>query len=156
MRERGSGTVVTVSSIMGRMGFPGQGAYCASKFALEGLTETLRLEVREHGVDAALVEPGPIETRFGETALERKGDREITGAYGWFDEMYDDRTSLDRMPGSLPPTAVAETILEAAESPDPDARYLVGPHAKLLSLGTVVPERARERAFGLLRRSASD
>jgi NAD(P)-dependent dehydrogenase (short-subunit alcohol dehydrogenase family) len=65
MRERGSGRIVQISSLAGRIGVPFQGAYSASKFALEGLSESLALELRPFGIDVVLVQPGDVRSGFG-------------------------------------------------------------------------------------------
>ncbi|HWC36761.1 MAG TPA: SDR family NAD(P)-dependent oxidoreductase [Mycobacteriales bacterium] len=67
MQRRGSGVIVNMTSIAGRIGAPGEAAYCASKFAVVGLSETVRAEVRDSGVKICLINPGPVATAFGET-----------------------------------------------------------------------------------------
>jgi short-subunit dehydrogenase len=67
MQRRGSGTIVNMTSIAGRIGAPGEAAYCASKFAVIGLSETVRAEVHDSGVKICLINPGPVLTAFGET-----------------------------------------------------------------------------------------
>ena len=69
MRARGRGRIVNCSSVLGLIAAPYRGAYCASKFALEALTDTLRLELAGSGIHASLIEPGPIDTRFLDNAL---------------------------------------------------------------------------------------
>jgi short-subunit dehydrogenase len=66
MKKRGSGTIVNMTSIAGRIGAPGEAAYCASKFAVVGLSETVRAEVADSGVKICLINPGPVLTGFGE------------------------------------------------------------------------------------------
>lgn len=66
MQRRGTGVIVNMTSIAGRIGAPGEAAYCASKFAVIGLSETVRAEVAESGVKICLVNPGPVATGFGE------------------------------------------------------------------------------------------
>lgn len=72
MRKRGSGTILVTSSIGGRMGLPFTGFYCASKFALEGLVEALRLEIRQFGVQACLLEPGDFRSGFTASRITQK------------------------------------------------------------------------------------
>ena len=67
MQARGSGTIVNMTSIAGRIGAPGEAAYCASKFAVVGLSETVRAEVADSGVKICLINPGPVRTAFAET-----------------------------------------------------------------------------------------
>lgn len=156
LRRQGDGTVINMASVYGRTVFPGQGAYAASKWAVEGFSDTLRTEVEDFGIDVVVVEPGPVETDFGNRALAEKEDLERTGAYGWFDTLYDpekyDRRFLDRGVGYVQPRRVAEVIVEAAESDDPKRRYVVGPWKYLLLAGYVVPDAVRDRFFDLLKR----
>ncbi|WP_254543579.1 SDR family oxidoreductase [Halomarina pelagica] len=158
MRRRDGGTVVNMASVYGRTVFPGQGAYCASKWAVEAVTDTLRTEVADHGIDVVTIEPGPVETRFGERALARKEDLEPTGAYGWFYRLYDpelyDRRFIDRGVGYVQPRRVAAVVVDAATDDDPDRRYVVGPWKYPLLLGVVVPDAARDLLYGLLKRFA--
>src|SRR4029079_16595066 len=70
MRAQGEGRIVFCSSVLGLMAAPYRGAYCASKFAIEALADTLRVELEDTGIKVALIEPGPIATRFVEHALE--------------------------------------------------------------------------------------
>src|SRR6266516_4021586 len=69
MRRQGAGRIVNVSSMGGRMAFPGGGAYHGTKYAVEAISDTLRFELRGFGVEVVLIEPGLIKTRFGETAV---------------------------------------------------------------------------------------
>jgi NAD(P)-dependent dehydrogenase (short-subunit alcohol dehydrogenase family) len=141
---RGSGRLVFVSSILGLVAMPMRGAYNASKFALEGLADTLRMELRDTGIGVALVEPGAIESRFREHALEA-AERQIDFAHSVHAARYERMRQLNAAPGgktrgSLPPTAVAEVIRHALESAAPRRRYLVTSHAKLLaSLKRILP-----------------
>lgn len=160
MREQGGGTIVNVSSVGGRLAQPGLGAYCASKFALEALSDATRIEVARFGIDVVLVEPGPVRTRFEEKAEERLDAR--TNGDGPYDDLYDrlgefsqgireqdGRDLLTAIVGAMavPPEQVAETIVEAAESPDPKARYGVSLPHRLMAMGEYVPSELRDEAF---------
>jgi len=74
MRARRSGRIVNVSSLAGRVSIPMMGAYCASKFAVEALTDAMRVEAKPFGVGVSLVEPGPVVTEFQRNALKASGD----------------------------------------------------------------------------------
>jgi NAD(P)-dependent dehydrogenase (short-subunit alcohol dehydrogenase family) len=129
MRRQGYGRVIHNSSVLGFVALPFRGAYTASKYALEGLTDTLRLELRSSGVHVVLIEPGPIESRF------RKN------AYNAYKRHIDPRASVHRdrylkmeqrllkegpvAPFTLPPQAVLKKVVRALESPRPKARYYV-------------------------------
>ncbi|MDT2193023.1 SDR family NAD(P)-dependent oxidoreductase [Paenibacillus larvae] len=75
MREQGRGKIVLISSISGRVGFPGLGPYAASKFALEGFAESLRHEASPLGIDIILIEPGPFQTGIWEKSISSAQDR---------------------------------------------------------------------------------
>ncbi|WP_262175999.1 SDR family oxidoreductase [Haloarcula laminariae] len=153
MRARESGTVVNVSSVAGRLALPGQGSYAASKFALEGLSDALRVEAGEYDIDVVLVQPGPVETNFYDRAQDEHDDLEPTGAYDWLDIARED----SRLAGvqdalSVTPGTVALTVRDAANASDPDPRYPVGEAAKLILMARHLPARWRDAAFGVLRK----
>ncbi|MFB6281394.1 MAG: SDR family oxidoreductase [Haloferacaceae archaeon] len=159
MREAGDGTVVNVSSVAGRVAFPGGGAYCGSKFALEAMSDALRAEVGDHGIDVVLIEPGPVDTGFRERAArEVEGDGEApgldrSGAYGSFYEAFGAARSVgDGGPGTVGPERVAAAVVDAAAATRPRARYPVGALARVAVLGRFVPDAWRDRAFDLLSR----
>jgi len=138
MREQGWGKIVNVSSMGGRLTFPGGGVYHASKYAVEALSDALRFEVKGFGVDVIIVEPGIIRTRFGETAVREidAGTRD-PGPYGEFNRAVAEATAgvyergpLRRLGG--PPEAVARTIEHAISARSPRTRYTVTPSARVL------------------------
>ena len=128
MRERGAGRIVQNSSVLGFVPLLYRGAYVTSKYALEGLTDTLRLELRGTGVHVVLIEPGPITSRFNVNAM-KQFDRWIDVENSPWKEVYRDRLryadSTARSPGTLPSAAVAEKLVRALESPRPRPRYYV-------------------------------
>ncbi len=124
MREQGSGHFVQMSSLNGVEGLPGGGYYVASKFAIEGFSETLAAEVAELGIKVTIVEPGPHRTRF----LHE-------GSVKWARELPDyaasvgeSRKTLRQMDGKQPgdPARAARAIIEAVESDDPPLRLPLG------------------------------
>ncbi|MGG7056121.1 SDR family oxidoreductase [Nitrosomonas sp. ANs5] len=129
MREQGYGRIIQNSSVLGFAAMPFRGAYNASKFAIEGLSDTLRLELRGTRIFVSLVEPGPIATRFRANAMqamERYIDIE--------NSVHRDRylavqARLNKQgpaaPFTLPPEAVLKKVIHALESPAPRARYYV-------------------------------
>ncbi len=154
MREAGTGTIVNVSSVSGRIAIPGTGAYSASKFALEAASDALRGEVAEFGVDVVLVEPGPVHTNFAERtrteldAIERRED-----VYSWLYEVLDDANILGgSAPFAAEPDDVAAVIHEAAETTDPHPRYPVGRTARLLLLARFLPDDLRDLGLRVARR----
>lgn len=153
MRERGDGTIVTVSSVVGRLSIPGSGAYCASRAAVESLSDALRAEVDGHGVDVVLVEPGPVETDpRGRVAEEPDENLDRSGAYESLYRALEDARAVADGPWSVAPERVAATVVDAAAATRPRARYPVGTLARLATLGRLVPDAARDRAFALLDR----
>src|SRR5690606_28795529 len=128
MRANGEGRIVNCSSVLGLMSAPWRGAYCASKFALEALTDALRLELQGSGIRVSLIEPGPIRTRFVENAraaalanidIERSVHRER------YHRMLTALERGGRQAFKLEPEAVARKVVHAVESPRPKARYYV-------------------------------
>ncbi len=128
MRRAGSGRIVNCSSVLGLVAAPWRGAYCASKFALEGLSDALRLELAGSGVHVALIEPGPIRTRFIETAMAAaRAHVDITGSV--HAETYRRLIAGMERGGKqffkLEPEAVAAKLIHAVESRRPKTRYYV-------------------------------
>jgi len=128
MRARHEGRIVFCSSVLGLIAAPYRGAYCASKFAVEALADTLRMELAGTGIRISLIEPGPIATRFIEHALEAYR-RNIDMEGSPHCEIY--RTRLAQMEAGgqktfkLPPEAVATKLVHALEAKRPKARYYV-------------------------------
>lgn len=128
MRANGAGRIVQCSSVLGLVSGIYRGAYCASKFALEALTDALRLELRDTGIRVSLIEPGPIRTRFVETALANVKKTVDIDASPHRDA-YLARLAAMEAGGSstfkLEPEAVAAKLVRAVESARPKARYYV-------------------------------
>lgn len=129
MRQQGHGRIVQNSSVLGFAAMPFRGAYIASKFALEGLYDTLRLELAGSGIQVALIEPGPIESRFRANAYAVY-QRTIDVEHSPFRETY--RAMERRLtkegpaaPFTLGPEAVTVKLLHALESPRARPRYYV-------------------------------
>ena len=129
MRAAGEGRIIQNSSVLGFAAMPFRGAYVASKFALEGLSDTLRMELAGSGVHVVLIEPGPIESRFRATSL-RKFRETIDAEHSVFRETYArvvDRLATEgpAVPFTLPPDAVLDRVLLALEKARPRPRYYV-------------------------------
>ena len=143
MRARGQGRIILCSSVLGLIGLKFRGAYVASKFALEGLTDCLRLELRGSGVSVSLIEPGPIESRFTATAVKAFEDN-IDAENSVFREAYARRMRRLKRGGAtrfkLGPEAVLDRLVHAAESRNPKPRYAVTTPTYLMSgLKRVLP-----------------
>jgi NAD(P)-dependent dehydrogenase (short-subunit alcohol dehydrogenase family) len=154
MRNREEGTVINVSSILGRVAPPGSGVYSGSKFALEAMSDALRGELERFGIDVVIVEPGSVETGFHDRAAEELGDGiERRPDYDWVYEYIEDvRLLTDGGSLAVEPEDVAATIHDAASVSDPDARYVVGRAAKYFLYARYLPDRVRDAVFRLLRR----
>ena len=128
MRRQGHGRIVQCSSVLGLVAAPFRGAYCASKFALEGLSDAMRIELAGAGIRVSLIEPGPIRTRFVENALANfLSTIDIAGSP--HRALYEIRLARMREGGNdtfkLEPDAVAARLVHAVESPRPKSRYYV-------------------------------
>lgn len=133
MRAAGSGHVVNISSILGVLSFPGWGLYCAAKFALEGLSESLAAEVADLGIRVLIVEPGYFDTDFlRESSLVVAED--VSDAYPGIREMI--RTH-QAMPGSQPgdPARAAEAIVALARREGGPLRQQLGSDSSALAEG---------------------
>ncbi|MET0026665.1 MAG: SDR family oxidoreductase [Candidatus Thiodiazotropha sp.] len=138
MRRQGYGRIIQNSSILGYMTLPYRGAYVASKYALEGLSDTLRLELAGSGIHVVLIEPGPIESRFRANALA-KWREHVDPEQSFHRDHYLSMLERLRKPGpaapfTLPPEAVLKKVIHALESPRPRIRYPVTFPAHLFAL----------------------
>lgn len=128
MRKQGSGTIVNVSSVVGRMGLPGSSAYISTKFALEGLSECLRYELGQFGISTTLIEPGVVKTKFfdsmsvSEPASDPKYAKLTEHILGGLKMMVEMGTS---------PAQVADAIIKAIHSDEILPRYVVGTDAAM-------------------------
>ena len=153
MRAREDGTIVNVSSVAGRLSAPGMGAYAASKHAVEGYSDALRLEVASLGVDVSVVQPGPVETSFRDRVGDELDRLDRTDAYADVYDLQEDASLLGGDgPFAVHPAAVAEAVVEASVSPDPEPRYVVGRVAQLLVYAGYLPDPVRDRVFEAVRR----
>jgi NAD(P)-dependent dehydrogenase (short-subunit alcohol dehydrogenase family) len=146
MREQHWGRIVNLSSMGGRLTFPGGGCYHATKYAVEAVSDALRFEVRGFGVEVIIVEPGLIVTNFGETA-SASTSAQTDGPYTTFnkavakatDEVY--KGPLAKLGGG--PEVVAQTISSALNAKRPKTRYPVTPSARvMMGQRRLMPDRA--------------
>ena len=131
MRRQKSGTIINISSVVGKVSMPGLGWYAATKHAVEGMTDALRLEVKQFGINVVLVEPGVINTGFEDVAVSTLDNSNEPPAYAQMVATFRQsvRDSYKNAPG---PELVANTVLKAVRAASPKARYRVGRDAKLL------------------------
>ena len=155
MRAAGRGRVVMNSSVLGILALRWRGAYVATKFALEGITDALRLELAGSGVQVVLIEPGPIGTRIRANSIphfERHIDQARSAHRAVYEgvlrqRLYEPATVRDRF--ELPPSAVTARLIEALESPRPRARYRVTRPTLLAEAARrLLPTALRDRLVG--------
>lgn len=149
-RKRGSGVIVNVSSVSGRLSSPLEAAYCASKFALEALTESLHFEVRHFGIRSVLIEPGAIATGVQARELHQ-GPPDYAGLWEQWTGAHTKMTGPSGRPG---PEVVASAIASAIEDPATPLRVPVGQDAQMIlgmrrSLDDQALEEAMRKALGI-------
>ena len=127
MRKQKSGKIVNVSSGAGRIGFPGMSAYVSSKFALEGLSESMSYELEPFGIKVVIIEPGVIRTNFKKNSVMSKKslDNSSISPYSSIIQKIDSSIS-SIIEHATQPEEVAKAILHAITSNNPELRYLVG------------------------------
>lgn len=155
MRRQAGGRIIINSSLLGYVALAFRGAYNASKFAIEGITDTLRLELRGSGVHVALVEPGPIKSRFRANAFSLY-QRNIDAGQSFHRDTYH---ALEQRltkagpvaPFTLGPEAVLEKVIHALESPRPKRRYYVTQPAYFLAYcKRLLPQAILDRILGAI------
>ena len=152
MRRQGYGRIVNLSSMGGRLTFPGAGLYHASKYAVEAVSDALRFEVEGFGIKVSIIEPGLIRTRFADAAVGSMDGQDI-GPYAGFAEDVARATTenyeqgpISRLAGE--PKAVAEAIEQAISASSPRSRYAVTPSAHLfIGLRRLLPDGAWDAAL---------
>ena len=149
MRAQGEGRIVNISSLLGIVCLAYRGAYNASKFALEALSDTLRLELRGTNIHVAIIEPGPIESRFRANAYEaykRHIDREHSVYREYYAGVEQRLGGSKPLPFTLPPEAVLEKVVCALEARRPRSRYAVTFPTHLFAvLRRIMPVRVLDR-----------
>ncbi|MFO1202236.1 MAG: SDR family NAD(P)-dependent oxidoreductase [Tabrizicola sp.] len=148
MRRQGHGRIVNCSSVLGLVGMTWRGAYVSTKFAMEGLTDVLRIEMRGTGIHLILIEPGPIATKIRENAVphfEKWIDWENSARRDQYvslrGRLYDKKTKKDTF--ELGPEAVTAKLIRALEDPRPKPRYYVTTPTYLMGIARrILPTRA--------------
>ena len=157
MRRQGHGRIVFNASVLGFVAAPFRGAYVASKYAVEGYADTLRLELGGTGIDVVIIEPGPIASRFRATAIARSEEIDVAGS------VHQDAYERDLARGRegtdggdrfrKGPEAVTAALIKAVESPRPRARYRVTTPTRVAAfLKRILPTRTMDRIVGGVRR----
>jgi NAD(P)-dependent dehydrogenase (short-subunit alcohol dehydrogenase family) len=148
MRAQGHGRIVNCSSVLGLVGMTWRGAYVSTKFAMEGLTDVMRIEMRGTGIEVILIEPGPIATKIRENAVphfEQWIDWENSARREQYvslrGRLYDKKTKKDTF--ELGPEAVTAKLIHALEHRRPKARYYVTTPTYLMGVARrILPTRA--------------
>lgn len=148
MRKQRSGRIINISSVAGLVGVPFNGLYCATKFALEGLSETLRMEVKPYGIHVSLVEPGDINTAMSEHSPKTR-ESASNPAYQANHTAALNIMARDEQEGP-PPAVVARLIERIICEPSPRLRYSVGPLIEkvFVAIKALLPARLLE--WGLM------
>jgi NAD(P)-dependent dehydrogenase (short-subunit alcohol dehydrogenase family) len=150
MRARGGGCIINVSSMGGRYGEPLGDWYHATKFAVEGLSDSLRMELAPFGIHVVVIQPGSIATEWGAIAAENL--LEVSGSGPYAAQATRSATVLalsrDGEPSGSPPEVIADAIVKAATARRPRTRYRVGRMAKPFVVARkLLPDRAWDRAL---------
>ncbi|HYL66857.1 MAG TPA: SDR family oxidoreductase [Nitrosopumilaceae archaeon] len=132
MREQKSGIIVNISSIGGKMAMPLSSPYIGTKFAVEGLSESIAYDLEPFGIKVVMIEPGAIKTNFDTGMVVAQKNQNPSSPY--YKNMQKLQNSLNSiLKNGTPPTKVAEVILNAITTPNPNLRYTVGDDAALLA-----------------------
>jgi NAD(P)-dependent dehydrogenase (short-subunit alcohol dehydrogenase family) len=149
--RKGGGRIVNIGSISGRIATPLLGAYAASKFAMEGLTDSLRRELRPWGIPVSIVEPGRVSTPIWKKSLALADElahelpRRVLELYGPVIEK-EQKTAIKAARGGIPAEKVAQAVAHALMAKRPRTRYLVGPEARLGALAArILPDALLDR-----------
>lgn len=146
MRAQGGGRIVNCSSVLGLVGMKWRGAYVATKFALEGMTDVLRMEMAETGIKVCLLDPGPIETDFRKNAIrqfEKWVDWEHSARADEYrasllDKLYKGSSNGPQWPAS----AVTKKLIAALDAPNPRPRYHITAPTRLMGIARrILPSR---------------
>ncbi|MBN1995561.1 MAG: SDR family oxidoreductase [Anaerolineae bacterium] len=145
----GQGRIVNIGSMGGRIATPFLGPYAASKFALEALTDSLRLELRPWQIHVSIIEPVGIATPIWDKSLaqtEQMANQWPEQAYALYQEAMEKtrQFALNTKQTAIPPEIVARAVAHALTAKRPKTRYLVGKHAKLMALAARLPDRWRD------------
>jgi NAD(P)-dependent dehydrogenase (short-subunit alcohol dehydrogenase family) len=128
MRQQKGGTIVNVSSVGGRMGIPGLSAYHATKFALEGLSESISYELEPFGIKVVLIEPGFIRTNIMNSSIIAKKAQDQKSPYFSLTQQLERsfKAAMVNTSASSTPEVVAKVVVQAITSESPKLRYAVG------------------------------
>jgi NAD(P)-dependent dehydrogenase (short-subunit alcohol dehydrogenase family) len=134
MRKHKSGTIVNISSVGGRIGLPSLSAYHSTKFALEGLSESISYELEPFGIRVVIIEPGVIRTNImNSSIIAKKASDPKSPYYSSIQQLERSfKSAMENKSASSPPEEVAKVVLQAVKSENPKLRYAVGNDASSL------------------------
>lgn len=149
MRKQKQGRIVNISSIGGKIAFPVLSIYSASKFAVEALTESLRIELAPFGIQVTAIEPTNVKTNFQSSARAAEKSRYPSSSYYELYKAFE--KNIEKMSqSSVEPVVVAKTVYTAITSKNPKRSYPVGKGARmLLTLKSILPNRVFEKIIGM-------
>jgi len=149
MREKGAGKIINMSSMGGKIYTPLGAWYHASKHALEGWSDCLRLELAQFGIDVVVIEPGAIKTEFGNVMTKPMLKRSGSGAYAQLAQAMAQATQQSYEAGDAsPPSVIADVVSSAVKARKPKTRYAAGKFAKfLIFIRTWLGDRIFDRAI---------
>jgi len=142
MRKQQSGYIINISSLSGLVGLPFQALYSASKYAIEGYTEALRIEVKTFGIKVSLIEPGDFRTSFTEHRHISRSSPSNPVYQDRFQETLKAVEKAERKGDS--PEKIARLVERIINTDSPRLRYRVGPSSTLIGLKPFIPERVVE------------
>ena len=147
MRENKYGKIVNVSSVGGKTAFPLGGWYHASKFALEALSDSLRNEVRQFGIDVIVIEPGATQSEWGGIAFDSL--LKVSGNTAYSDLTAKTHKAFTKLSGNIPqPIVIAKLIREGIEAKNPKTRYSGGQMAStVLLLAKILPDKIMDKVM---------
>lgn len=133
MRDKRSGTIINISSMGGKIYTPLGGWYHAAKHAVEGLSDCMRLELKQFGIDVVVIQPGIIQTAFGDVLMNPMLERTGDGPYKKMAESVASATKASyEKNGGSPPTVISNTISKIINTKKPKTRYVAGKFASML------------------------
>ena len=130
MRKQKSGTIVNISSVAGKFGYPGGSAYVSTKFAVEGLSESMAYELEPFGIKVIIIEPGVIRTNIFNSVVVAKNSKDPNSPYTQTTQKMASAFEELMKNSSSSPELVAKVVLEAVTSDNPNLRYLAGKDAE--------------------------
>jgi short-subunit dehydrogenase len=149
MRERRAGRIITISSLVGRFTFPGMGAYCATKYAVESLSDAICQELKGFGIDVIIIEPGFVATNLAYAVDAKRSDASPTSTSPYASLVRNGgKYFTEGIAKAMPAERLAEVIANAAQHRRPRTRYVVPANKRLLlALHTSLPDRLAVRAM---------